>query len=79
MEKDGVTLMRRYSGGGAVYHDMGNGVFTFLAPKQHSDIARNLSIVVGALKRLGVHAEASGRNDITVAGRKARDSELTLT
>jgi lipoate-protein ligase A len=74
MEKDGVTLMRRYSGGGAVYHDMGNGVFTFLSPKAHHDVDRNLSIVVGALRRIKVNAEATGRNDITVEGRKVSGS-----
>jgi lipoate-protein ligase A len=74
MEEEGVTLVRRYSGGGAVYHDLGNGVFTFISPKKDHDIPRNLGIIVGALKKLKINAETSGRNDIAVDGKKISGS-----
>jgi lipoate-protein ligase A len=74
MEKDGVTLVRRYSGGGAVYHDLGNGVFTFISPKTDYDYKRNLGIVTSALKKVRVPAEVTGRNDISVEGRKISGS-----
>ncbi|MEG0007420.1 MAG: lipoate--protein ligase A [Aeromonas sp.] len=67
MEEDGVTLARRSSGGGAVFHDLGNSCFTFMAGKPGYDKSISTAIVLGALKRLGVEAFASGRNDLLVA------------
>ncbi|KHA56082.1 lipoate--protein ligase [Aeromonas hydrophila] len=67
MEEDGVTLARRSSGGGAVFHDLGNSCFTFMAGKPEYDKSISTAIVLDALKRLGVEAFASGRNDLLVA------------
>ncbi|MGY3896187.1 lipoate--protein ligase A [Aeromonas enterica] len=67
MEDDGVTLARRSSGGGAVFHDLGNSCFTFMAGKPGYDKSISTAIVLDALKRLGVSAFASGRNDLLVA------------
>lgn len=64
MDRDGVLLARRQSGGGAVYHDLGNTNFTFLSKKNDYDKCRNLKIITGALKQLGIDAKFSGRNDI---------------
>lgn len=66
MEVDNVRLARRTTGGGAVFHDLGNTCFTFLSPKSGYDRAVNLSIVQRALQQFGVTAEASGRNDLVV-------------
>lgn len=66
MEADGVLLARRTSGGGAVFHDLGNTCFTFLSPRDGYDRSVNTEIVLRALKRLGIEAQASGRNDIVV-------------
>ncbi|MGL6604522.1 lipoate--protein ligase A [Aeromonas hydrophila] len=67
MEEDGVTLARRSSGGGAVFHDLGNSCFTFMAGKPEYDKSISTAIVLDALTRLGVEAFASGRNDLLVA------------
>ncbi|MDF1654347.1 MAG: lipoate--protein ligase [Coxiellaceae bacterium] len=64
MKQDDVHLARRQSGGGAVYHDLGNTNFTFLSKKSGYDKKRNLSIIIAALQSLGVDTEFSGRNDI---------------
>ncbi|MGN7508680.1 lipoate--protein ligase A [Aeromonas salmonicida] len=67
MEEDGVTLARRSSGGGAVFHDLGNSCFTFMAGKPGYDKSISTAIVLDSLKLLGVSAFASGRNDLLVA------------
>ena len=70
LEEDGGFLARRLSGGGAVYHDMGNLNFTFLVRKENYDLPRQLSVIARACQALGIPAEVSGRNDITAYGRK---------
>ncbi|WP_297206009.1 lipoate--protein ligase LplA [uncultured Pluralibacter sp.] len=67
MEEDNVRLARRSSGGGAVFHDLGNTCFTFMAGKPEYDKTISTAIVLAALKTLGVSAEASGRNDLVVS------------
>jgi len=74
MEEDNVFLARRQSGGGAVFHDLGNTNFTFLSPKNEYDQAANFTIIVNALKKLGIDAEQSGRNDMQVGDRKISGS-----
>lgn len=70
LEADGGRLVRRLSGGGAVFHDLGNLNFTFLATKENYNIEKQLDVIVRAVNLLGIPAEKSGRNDITVEGRK---------
>lgn len=66
MEQDGVKLARRTSGGGAVFHDLGNTCFTFLSPRDGYDRNANVGIILQALRSFGIEASASGRNDIVV-------------
>lgn len=66
METEGVRLARRTTGGGAVFQDLGNTCFTFLSPRNEYSRSRNLDIVLRALSRFGIKAEASGRNDLVV-------------
>jgi lipoate-protein ligase A len=66
MEEDKVVLARRQSGGGAVFHDLGNTNFTFMAGKPGYDKSISTQIVLDALKSLGVKASASGRNDLVM-------------
>ena len=70
LERDGGTLARRLSGGGAVYHDMGNLNFTFSLRTEDYDLRRQQSVIVEACRMLGIPAEISGRNDILTNGCK---------
>lgn len=68
-----ITVVRRISGGGAVYHDLGNLSFSFITrytPQRFNNYAEFTGPVVQALRELGVAAERTGRNDIVVDGRK---------
>lgn len=67
---DGGFLVRRLSGGGAVYHDRGNLNFTFCVRKKDFDIARQTGVILRAVQALGIPAELTGRNDLTAGGRK---------
>lgn len=68
----GIKVVRRLSGGGAVYHDMGNLNFTFIMKENRKqfDFAKFANPVILALEKLGVKAEVNGRNDMMIDGKK---------
>ena len=70
LEQDGGKLARRLSGGGAVFHDLGNLNFTFLTSEEHYNVDRQLSVIQEACRGMGIRAEKSGRNDLLAEGRK---------
>ncbi|NCB00570.1 MAG: lipoate--protein ligase [Spirochaetia bacterium] len=70
MERDNIILSRRQSGGGAVYHDLGNTNFTFMSPIDDYDIQRNFSIILKAITHFGIEGMTSGRNDLLVEDKK---------
>lgn len=70
LEADGGHLVRRLSGGGAVYHDLGNLNFTFLTVHQDYDVEKQTETILRAVRSLGIPAEKNGRNDLTVRGGK---------
>ncbi|KOS71640.1 lipoate--protein ligase [Lysinibacillus contaminans] len=73
VEDNGIIVVRRLSGGGAVYHDLGNLNFSFITKDDGNSFMNYKKFtqpVVDALAKLGVNAELSGRNDILAEGRK---------
>jgi lipoate---protein ligase len=69
-ESEGGKLARRLSGGGAVYHDLGNLNFTFVVSRELYDLEKQVRVILNAVNNLGIKAEMSGRNDLTADGRK---------
>lgn len=70
MNRDGVQLVRRHTGGGAVYHDSGNLNFSFITDESRYDKERQTRVIISACRSLGIDAEVSGRNDLTSDGKK---------
>jgi lipoate---protein ligase len=73
IDKNHIKVARRVSGGGAVYHDLGNLNFTFIINVDDPgkvNYKKYVQPVIDALKEMGVNAEASGRNDILINGLK---------
>ncbi|MFN4215470.1 MULTISPECIES: lipoate--protein ligase [Exiguobacterium] len=73
IEENGIDVVRRLSGGGAVYHDEGNLNFSFITKddgNSFNNYKKFTQPIVDALKQLGVEAELTGRNDIQVGERK---------
>ena len=70
MEYDHCYLARRSSGGGAVFHDLGNQCYSFIMYLDSYDIKKQSETIAHALHMLGLTAEVTGRNDITVNERK---------
>lgn len=72
VEKHGVHVVRRSTGGGAVYHDLGNLNYTFITKQDGTgiDLKKFTQPVIRVLNELGVPAEFSGRNDIVIDGKK---------
>ncbi|WP_409291753.1 lipoate--protein ligase [Peribacillus sp. SCS-37] len=73
VEENNIHIVRRLSGGGAVYHDTGNLNFSFITKddgESFHNFRKFTEPVVEALRSLGVNAELSGRNDLVAEGRK---------
>ncbi|MDD3852114.1 MAG: lipoate--protein ligase [Syntrophomonadaceae bacterium] len=72
IEEHDIKVVRRMSGGGAVYHDYGNLNFTFVVNENRdfTNFTKFTRPVIKALNRIGIQAENNGRNDITIDGRK---------
>lgn len=70
LKEDKGTLARRTSGGGAVYHDLGNLNFSFIGDDSVFDIPKQMHMIAQALCDLGYNAQVNGRNDIEVDGAK---------
>lgn len=72
VKENNIPVVKRQSGGGAVFHDLGNINFTFIACDNNSfsDFKRFTQPIIDVLKTLGLNAEFSGRNDLLIDGKK---------
>lgn len=70
MERDGIQLVRRITGGGAVFHDAGNLNFSFIAGEKIYNLERQLGMILQAVRSLGIPCDFSGRNDLLADGKK---------
>ncbi len=79
-QKQGIKVVRRLTGGGAVYHDKGNICYTYIAKYNPEENAykRFTTPIINYLNSLGVKAEFTGRNDITVGGKKISGNAQTI-
>lgn len=79
MREHGIGLIRRMTGGGAVYHDLGNINYTHIRNYNGPvDFPRFAQPMVSALRELGIDAEFAGRNDILTGGKKISGTAQTL-
>jgi len=73
IQKHDIKVVRRQSGGGAVFHDLGNLNFTIIVMddgKKFNDFQTFVIPIIGVLNELGIKAEFSGRNDLLIEGKK---------
>ncbi|MFP4016029.1 MAG: lipoate--protein ligase [Halanaerobiales bacterium] len=79
LEDEGGKLARRLSGGGAVFHDLGNLNFTFVMDKRLYNLERQLEVILNAVNNLGIEARFSGRNDLVVNDKKFSGNAFYFT
>ena len=73
VKEKGIKVVRRLSGGGAVYHDLGNLNFTFTRTGENTEVVdfeRYTKPIIEVLNNMGIPAKFEGRNDLTIEGRK---------
>ena len=73
VKEKGIKVVRRISGGGAVFHDLGNLNFTFIRTGEEGnlvDFKRFTLPIIEVLQKMGVDAKFEGRNDLTIEGKK---------
>jgi len=83
VNKNGIKVVRRLSGGGAVFHDMGNLNFTFIDKRERSEdssamFARFTKPIIHALEKLGINAALEGRNDLVIDGKKFSGNAIAV-
>ena len=79
-EQNGIKVIRRLTGGGTVYHDTNNLCYTFIAPydEKVDNYKKFTAPIIEYLNSIGIKAEFSGRNDITVDGKKISGNAQTV-
>jgi lipoyltransferase 1 len=79
LRDNNINLARRNSGGGAVYHDLGNLNLTFVTTKQKYNRRKNLEFICEALSSVGINTEINDRDDILLHGKKISGTAAKLT
>lgn len=82
VEAHHIQVIRRISGGGAVYHDLGNLCFSFILHDVQPEVidkSKYLQPLVSALNKLRIQAEVTKRNDLTIAGRKFSGNAMAFS
>ncbi|MDR2563001.1 MAG: lipoate--protein ligase [Prevotellaceae bacterium] len=74
-----IKLVRRLTGGGAVFHDLGNINFTFVKNGADPDFRKFTQPIIEVLQALGVNACFEGRNDLTINGKKFSGNAMTIS
>eukprot|EP01053_Blabericola_migrator_P001916 Blabericola_migrator_1__1915@NODE_1521_length_4352_cov_38_816103_g1001_i0_p2_GENE_NODE_1521_length_4352_cov_38_816103_g1001_i0NODE_1521_length_4352_cov_38_816103_g1001_i0_p2_ORF_typecomplete_len328_score41_48BPL_LplA_LipB/PF03099_19/3_4e09Lip_prot_lig_C/PF10437_9/5_5e03Lip_prot_lig_C/PF10437_9/9_2e02Lip_prot_lig_C/PF10437_9/0_023_NODE_1521_length_4352_cov_38_816103_g1001_i08521835 len=77
--KHGIDLARRFTGGGCVYQDLGNTVFTFVLPRSKQEKTFGNEVILRALRKFGIGAYVEGRNDLLISGQKFSGSAFQVT
>ena len=70
VKEKNIKVVRRLTGGGAVFHDLGNLCFSFISHEKIHNITRQLSVIAAACRTFGIDAKPTGRNDVEADGRK---------
>jgi lipoate-protein ligase A len=82
VNKKGIQVIRRITGGGAVFHDVGNFNFSFIKNRDTNDkiidFKKYVQPIVTALQHLGIDAQFEGRNDIVITGKKISGNAMTF-
>ncbi len=79
LSRKAIPFYRRFSGGGTVYHDLGNLNYSFMTPRQEFDRSTATRIITQTLRQLDIPAEVSPRNDILADNRKVSGSAYRIT
>lgn len=74
IRKNQIKVVRRSSGGGAVYHDLGNLNLTFIESNSHPDFSKHTKHILGILSEIGLHANADKRHALYINGLKISGS-----
>ena len=79
MDREGVLLVRRQTGGGTVYHDSGNLNFSFITNYRPGIKKENISFIKKGLLKLGVDTDISDRHDLLLEGKKISGSAFRIS
>lgn len=78
-ERLGVPVLRRYSGGGTVFHDLGNSLYSIMTPRDEFSRSRFGPLICAAFARRGLALQVNERHDLLLGGLKVSGSAFRIT